>query len=132
MLATDITDLGILCLCIALSVAIVMVARFARFMRASVGSMNVEVGQINRAVNHVEPGEPTLIQQVRDLAENHAQHVSDVQENSQRMSHTAERLTDRLDGLTVRVDRVDAKLNHMMTRSSELDPVRDHTASLPW
>jgi hypothetical protein len=36
-------------------------------VRASLPGIHLELGQVNRAVNHVEKNEPTLIQQVKDI-----------------------------------------------------------------
>ena len=46
---------------------VVAVALKKSRIEASLGPLSVEVSQINKAVNHVEPGEAPLIQRVRDL-----------------------------------------------------------------
>lgn len=68
-------------LVLAIAVAWVLFTRAAKSMTAQVGQVKVsldgittEVQQINRAVNHVEPGEATLVQRVRVL-EQHQQWV---------------------------------------------------------
>lgn len=67
MFASTIIDIGIFLVLAGLAVAIVMVARVARLVRASLPGIKVELGQVNRAVNHVTDGEPPLIQQVRQI-----------------------------------------------------------------
>jgi len=65
--ASTIIDAGIFLVLAGLAVAIIMVARVARLVRASLPGIKVELGQVNRAVNHVGEGEPPLIQQVREI-----------------------------------------------------------------
>lgn len=67
MLASAIIDWGIFLVLAGLAAAIVMVARVAKMVKANLPGMKLEIGQVNRAVNHVAPGEPPLIQQVRDI-----------------------------------------------------------------
>lgn len=71
-------------LILAVAVAWTIVRRAASTVSAEVGQVkfkldgiSTEVQQINRAVNHVEPGEITLIQRVRVL-EQHQQWVREV------------------------------------------------------
>lgn len=67
MAGSAIIDVGIFLVLLGLAVSIVLVARVARMVRASLPGIHLELGQVNRAVNHVEKGEPTLIQQVKDI-----------------------------------------------------------------
>lgn len=45
-------------------VAVIIALLGRRALDARLGPLKVEVGQINKAVNHVQPGDPTLIQRV--------------------------------------------------------------------
>lgn len=68
LVASTIVDIGFLVVLVGLAVAIVMVARVGSFVRAHIPGMQLEIGQVNKAVNHVSPGEPKLIDQVRIIA----------------------------------------------------------------
>lgn len=67
LIATTITDVGFVILMALVGWAFLTVARTAKDMKASLPGIKLEVGQINRAVNHVALGEPTLIEQMRQL-----------------------------------------------------------------
>lgn len=103
-MSTDLTDVGILALCLALSAAIIMVARFSKFMRASVGGMKVELGQVNKAVNHVQPGEPTLLQQVRDLGGMMKEHMDKADARFEDLGGRVDALGTKVDVITWRFE----------------------------
>lgn len=67
LVATTITDVGWVVLMALIGWAVLTVARTANDMRATLPGIKLEVGQINRAVNHVSPDESPLIEQVRQL-----------------------------------------------------------------
>lgn len=67
MLSSAIVDLGIFLVLAGLAAAIVMVSRVAKAVKATLPGMALEIGQVNRAVNHVGPNEPTMIEQVKEI-----------------------------------------------------------------
>lgn len=67
MVASTIVDLGIFAVLLGLAAAIIMVSRVARTVKANLPGMALEIGQVNRAVNHIAPGEPTMIEQVKEI-----------------------------------------------------------------
>lgn len=67
MVASLIVDLGIFAVLVGLAAAIVMVSRVAKTVKATLPGMALEVGQVNRAVNHIAEGEPTMIEQVKEI-----------------------------------------------------------------
>jgi hypothetical protein len=67
VISSGIIDFGIFLVLAGLAAAIVMVARVARMVKAHLPGMQLEIGQVNRAVNRVGDGELTLIEQVREI-----------------------------------------------------------------
>lgn len=90
MLASVLIDAGIFIVLLGLGVSIIMVARVAKIVKAHLPGMQLEIGQVNRAVNHVAEGEPTLIQQVGHI----------------RSCITA--MTEKFDSVHARIDALEA------------------------
>lgn len=68
MFASAVIDWGIFVVLVGLAIAIILVARVARMVSASLPGIHLELGQVNKAVNHVQDGEAPLIQQVRNIS----------------------------------------------------------------
>jgi len=58
---------GLLIVMVGLAVAIVIVSKVAKTIRADLPGIKLEVGAVNRAVNNVASNEQPLIQQVREI-----------------------------------------------------------------
>ena len=130
LLASTIVDVGFLFVLIGLAAAIVMVARVGSFVKAHLPGMELEIGQVNRAVNHVKPGEPTLIDQVRSIGAKQSlmdekidTHVTgsntEMQAIESELSRHIKDSTNQFGVITGRLDQL-----HVM--------LADHLAPLPW
>ena len=75
-----------------------------------------EVGQINKAVNHVEPGESTLIQKIRDLGSMMENHV---ETTTQRFDH----VNDRIDALTEGAIQLTSRFDEHLGRTGEVPAI---------
>lgn len=109
ILASTITDVGLVILMILVGLSAYRISRSAKTLNATLPGMKFEIGQINKAVNHVKPGDPTLIEQVGEL-----RHWKD------RFTHE---VRDRLDAVEYRVKIVDNKLANLHTQEIPLTPV---------
>jgi hypothetical protein len=93
VIASAIVDFGIFLVLAGLAAAIVMVSRVAKAVKATLPGMALEIGQVNRAVNHVGPNEPTMIEQVKEIRSL----VRDMNDDMKTVHHRL----DKLEGATV-------------------------------
>ena len=109
LLGSIITEGGVSIAIVVLGLALgFAIIKGSKEIKANFMGLKVEVGQINRAVNHVDPGEPTLIQQVRDLRS--AQDTAHIE--TQKSREKFGRIVDEKFSLMEnRMDRLDQKLS---------------------
>lgn len=113
LLAGAILDSGFFIVLVGLAIAIVMVARVGSFVRAHLPGMQLEIGQVNQAVNHVSPGEPKLIDQVRAIGSKQVE--------------MDEKFEVQLVDVAENFKRLDQKLtNHMTDENVLIGIVMDH------
>ena len=65
---------ALLVMAVALLVGVV---RGVRRLSVAIGKVHVVAEEVNRAVNHVEPGSPTLVQKVTKIGDRLEEHVAE-------------------------------------------------------
>ena len=115
MFASTITDLGLAALMVLVGIAAIMVARTAKELKATLPGIKFEVGQINRAVNHVKPGEPTLIAQVGEIREWKDRQETLLREHMNTTKSLRETIFDRMDVVEDHMKEVKTHLGRIAT-----------------